>query len=249
MELINNAMASLPGQSSRKAETKYEPVQPIKANKAKEQNFTGPPNAPSTVTEESLNMSEPSCKRNKQDRSKPEFFQARANNETTIPVKNDTRRFMFSVVQPARIPSISESPSYQYFVGQHLKNLYDVYFQESLFDSSSIIDQFIQKYGLDRILHIRELDAIRWKNSGTDNYKVYRDSAYETLKAIPVDVFDHQVAENAIQACAQAEIDKSLSQSANPVESKDLFDSINNLCDEYFDFAFVASIPEIEFFM
>ena len=130
--------------------------------------------------------------------------------------------FMFAVMQTRnepRIPSISEMPGYQHFVGQHIKNLYDVYFQESLSDSSSVIDEFIQKYGLDRILHQGELDALSWKNSGTYFYKIYRDSAYEILETIPVDVFDQYVAENAIQAYAQTEVDKSLSQSTTQVEN------------------------------
>lgn len=93
----------------------------------------------------------------RKDSSKLKFFQLNANNEATPPVENKSNsRFMFAVVQSgneSKIPSISEMPEYQHSVGQYIKNLYDAYFQESLSDSPSDIDEFIQKYGLDRILH------------------------------------------------------------------------------------------------
>ena len=159
------------------------------------QHLSEPPKIPSIVQTEEQHMLEPSPKKPK-----------------------PSSGFLFALVQPVRIPSISEMPGYQPWIGQHIKNLYDVYFQESLSDSPSDIDEFIQKYGLDRILHQGELEALAWKNSGTYFYKIYRDSAYEILKTIPVDVFDHYVAENAIQAYIQAEMDQLSLQPAEPAE-------------------------------
>ena len=73
-----------------------------------------------------------------------------------------------------------------------------------LLDSVVANKQFIRLFGLDRILNEGEIKAVTQESAGTADFKHYRQTSYEKMKTIPVNMFDLTVTENAIVAYMQS---------------------------------------------
>ena len=92
----------------------------------------------------------------------------------------------------------------QHFMGPGLYNLADAYTNMMLLDSVVANKHFIRLFGLDRILNEGEIKAVTQESAGTADFKHYRQTSYEKMKTIPVNMFDLTVTENAIIAYMQS---------------------------------------------
>ena len=122
-------------------------------------------------------------------------------------VKNEN--YNFAVVQTGNSQN-NDEPDYQvlenlkHFMGPGLYNLADAYTNMMLLDSVVANKQFIRLFGLDRILNEGEMKAVTQESAGTVDFKYYRQTSYEKMKTIPVNMFDLAIIEDAIIAYMQA---------------------------------------------